>query len=84
MIQPRSLDILFWEWSFSGDEVSDTSSERSLMFVEIVRTHDRKLGLIDLSRFWNIRIFNKILNFGGYVFRVRFGKRESRRKRNMR
>ena len=60
---------VFVSGSFGGDQSSDTSSERSFLFVEIVRTHDRKLGLIDLSRFWNIGIFDKILNFGGYVLR---------------
>ena len=64
------MNVFFWEWSFSGNQSSDTFSERSFLSVEIVRTHDRELRLINLGRLRNIRIFNKILNFGGYVFRT--------------
>ena len=53
---------------FCGDEGSNTSGKRSFLFVEVIGTHDMELRLIDLGRFGNIRIFDKVFNFGGYMF----------------
>ena len=46
----------------------DTSGKRSFLFVQVVGTHDRKLRFIDLSRFRDIRVLNKVFDFRGYVF----------------
>ncbi|KAK9177742.1 hypothetical protein WN943_026931 [Citrus x changshan-huyou] len=40
-------------WSFCGDEGSNTSGERSFLFVEVVGTHDRKLERLEEREIWD-------------------------------
>ena len=63
LIKSRGLDVLFRKRSFCGDQGADTSGEGSFLFVKMVWTHNRELGFINLSRFRDIRVFNKIFYF---------------------
>ena len=59
--------------SFGGNKSADTASKGVWRFIEMIRTKKRKRRFIDLNRFRDIGIFNKIFYLTSSVFGARFG-----------